>query len=139
MNMANTSYPTLAGRFVASALIVFALLLGVNEAGAQNVTVRATNGSMVASIPEGISGYNLEYDTYFKLGGFATWRHEQLSLSLTASDEITLTDNGQLKNPANNIYADTPNDVLQVGTRKWIYNLYGILFAERLPLHGLCH
>ena len=69
---------------------------------AQNVTIKATNGSMIASVPTGTS----DYDTFFPLGGFATWQHEQLNMVLTASDQTGLTDFGQLSNPANNLFSD---------------------------------
>lgn len=89
------------------------LLLGGTMTHAQNVTIKASNGSMIASRPS--TGTT---DTFFSLGGFATWKHEQLALTMTTSDQQTLTDNGQLANPANNIYADTSTDELQIGKGK---------------------
>lgn len=78
---------------------------------AQNVTIRPSNGSTLASRPVG----STDYDTFFKLGGFATWKHNQLTLTLTTSDYETLTANGQLANPANNIYADKSKDEIHIG------------------------
>ena len=85
-------------------IAVFSLLGLVNAqwAKAQNVTIKATNGSMIAAVPEG----ETEYDTFFKCGGFATWQHEQLSMAFTTSDETSLTSTGQLANPANNLFSD---------------------------------
>jgi len=77
---------------------------------AQNVTIRANNGSCLASTPEGPNG--VEYDTFYQVGGFATWQHEQLAMVLTASDNTDLTINGQLANPANNIF--TSDDKIQI-------------------------
>ena len=68
---------------------------------AQNVTIKATNGSTIAAVKSG----NGAGDTFFGLGGFATWQHEQLAMVLTVSDGTDLTKNGQLDNPANNLFA----------------------------------
>ena len=98
-------------------LIVFTLLGLVNAqwAAAQNVTIRPSNGSMIASVPENISGTDDDYDTFFKRGGFATWRHNQLCLTMTTSDSKELTDNFQLKNPANNLYGRTSTNEIEMG------------------------
>lgn len=103
MKRTNTFYLLKAqqSRFLAAFLVLFALLLGTTQTVAQNVTIKANNGSLIASRPVGSS----DYDTFFKCGGFATWQHNQLSMVLTASDETTLTDYGQLKNPANNLFS----------------------------------
>ena len=82
--------------------MVFTLLGLVNAqwASAQDVTIRGNNGSCVAAVKNGGAG-----DTYFRCGGFATWQHEQLSMVLTTSDGTVLTPNGQLDNPANNLFS----------------------------------
>ena len=91
-------------RFKLLQVVVLTLLGLVNAqwAKAQDVTIKATNGSMIAAVPEG----STEYDTFFKVGGFATWQHEQLSMAFTTSDETGLTSSGQLANPANNLFSD---------------------------------
>ena len=73
------------------------LVMGVSNVFAQNVTISPTSGSLVAAYTSGseIGG---------KAGWSSLWRHEQLPLSLTVSDESTLTDAGELKNPAGNLY-----------------------------------
>ena len=82
---------------------IFAVLLTIGTtAYGQNVTIKGDNGSTLASVPQG----NNDYDVYFKAGGFATWKHQQLNMTMTASDERTLTANGQLSNPANNLFVD---------------------------------
>ena len=63
---------------------------------AQNVTIRANNGSTIAAVKDGGT-----VDSFFGAGGFATWQHEQLSMVLTVSDGTELTASGQLDNPAN--------------------------------------
>ena len=90
-------------------LALIAMLMSSIGVKAQNVTIKATNGSMIASTPQGSS----DYDTFFKCGGFASWQHNQLSMVLTASDATTLTDYGQLKNPANNLFSSGTH--IQVG------------------------
>jgi len=92
-------------------LMLFVLCLVGMQGNAQNVTVRKTTGAAIASVPEG----DTEYDTFFKQGGFATWRHNQLNLTLTTSDETGLTANGQLANPANNICESSTADALCLG------------------------
>ena len=98
-------------RFKLLQVVVLTLLGLVNAqwAKAQNVMIKATNGSMIAAVPEGES----EYDTFFKCGGFATWQHEQLSMAFTTSDETGLTSSGQLANPANNLFSDGTH--IQIG------------------------
>lgn len=85
-------------------LLLLLLVAGVTNTLAQNVTIKATNGSMVASMPK--TGYGALEDMGYKSGGFATWQHEQLSMVLTTSDHTDKTPSGQLDNPANNIYSD---------------------------------
>lgn len=102
------------GMVAVAALLVCAPTLTVQ---AQNVTIKATNGSMIASTPTG----STDYDTFFKCGGFATWQHEQLTMALTASDATTLTDYGQLSNPANNLFSDGTH--IQIAHGQSTYNV----------------
>ena len=81
---------------------IFFLAAFATNLQAQNVTIKATNGSMVASRPTGTT----DYDIFFRCGGFASWQHEQLNMVLTVSDFTTLTENDQLANPANNLFSD---------------------------------
>ncbi len=74
-------------------------LVNAQWAAAQNVTIKATNGSTIAAVKNGGAT-----DTFFGAGGFATWQHEQLSMVLTTSDGTALTPNQQLDNPANNLF-----------------------------------
>ena len=81
-------------------LLLLFLLAGVTDTLAQNVTIRANNGSTIAAVKD----YGTT-DSFFGAGGFATWQHEQLSMVLTVSDNTNLTPNGQLDNPANNLFS----------------------------------
>ena len=93
-------------------MFLLGILLAPLSLQAQNVTIRANNGSTVAAIKQG-TGQGVT-DTFFGAGGFATWQHEQLSMVLTTSDGTALTPNGQLDNPANNLFSDT-NGHMQIG------------------------
>ena len=93
-----------------------ALLLGAVFSGipskAQNVTVSEKTGSMICSQTTYSSGAT---ETGFASGGFATWKHHQLPLTMTASDLKDLSPNGQLAVHGNNLYnagADTGIQVL---------------------------
>ncbi len=106
-------------------LLLLLLVAGVTNTLAQNVTVHPGNGSM---LPAKKNTTQSNGDTFFRWRGFATWKHEQLSLTMTTGDsENNLTDgsnqltgNGQLQNPANNIFATPSNTTgaaryLQIG------------------------
>ena len=88
-------------RKITKFLMLFVLCLIGIQGNAQNVTIRGNNGSMIPAVKDGGAS-----DTFFKVGGFATWQHEQLSMVLTVSDGTVLTQNGQLDNPANNLFSD---------------------------------
>ena len=94
-------------RCIATCLMFIAMLITSVGVNAQNVTIKKSTGAAIASVPEG----DTEYDTFFKEGGFATWRHNQLNLTMTTSDFTELTENGQLANPANNICESTSSTV----------------------------
>ena len=88
-------------------LALLSLLLVPLGMMAQNVTVHPGNGSMLpAAKQDGAS------DTFYDWNGFATWKHEQLSLTLTTgdSDNNSGTDaEGQLAKPANDIFESAAN------------------------------
>ena len=96
---------------------IFLLAAFASNVQAQNVTIRANNGNMVASRPTGTS----DYDIFFNCGGFASWQHEQLNMVLTVSDVTTLTANDQLANPANNLFADGTH--IQIAKGLGTYNI----------------
>lgn len=78
---------------------IFFLAAFATSVQAQDVTIRANNGALVAAVKD----YGTE-DSFFSAGGYATWQHEQLNMVLTTSDNRNLTPNGQLDNPANDIF-----------------------------------
>ena len=83
-------------------LLLLLLVAGVTNTLAQNVTVHPGNGNMLPALKAG------KQDTFFGWNGFATWKHEQLSLTLTTgdSDNNSGTDaDGNLARPANDIFA----------------------------------
>lgn len=71
-------------------------IIGVVNSFAQNVTISPTTGNLIAALTSG-------NEQGFENGWSAMWRHEQLPLSFTVSDENTLTDAGEIKNPAGNV------------------------------------
>ncbi len=79
--------------------MVFALLGLVNTqwVSAQNVTISPQNGSMICALTEGSPTTQLG----FQMGAFGTWRHNQLSLTMTGSNYTTLTEDGQLAQHSN--------------------------------------
>lgn len=97
-------------------LALLSLLLVPLAMMAQNVTVHPGNGNMLPALKSG------QKDTFFGWNGFATWKHEQLSLTLTTgdNDNNTGTDaDGNLARPANDIFATAAdakgNRYLQIG------------------------
>ena len=88
------------------------LVMGVSNVFAQNVTVHPGNGNMLPALKAG------EEDTFFGWNGFATWKHEQLSLTLTTGDNdnnSSVDADGQLARPANDIFASADGKCLQIG------------------------
>lgn len=97
-------------------LALLSLLLVPLGMMAQNVTVHPGNGNMLPALKAG------DTDTFFGWDGYATWKHEQLSLTLTTgdSDNNDGTDaDGNLARPANDIFVsaadDKGNKYLQIG------------------------
>ena len=74
------------------------LVMGVSNVFAQNVTIRPTNGSMICALTN-TQGTTSQLG--FQLGAFGTWKHNQLSLTMTGSNSNRLTDEGQLSEHAN--------------------------------------
>ena len=90
-----------------AALLVCALTLTVQ---AQNVTISPTTGSLVSAVTS-------ENETGFKVGLSTLWRHEQLQLSLTSSDEDDITDAGEIAKPAASIGKFNGNLIIAGGHR----------------------
>ena len=68
------------------------LVMGVSNVFAQNVTISAKTGNLIGSLSE--SG-----ETGFAAGLSCLWRHEQLALSFTSSDEDDMTETGEIAKP----------------------------------------
>ena len=90
-------------------LLLLLLVAGVTNTLAQDVTIRGNNGSTIPARKNGGAT-----DTFFGLGGFATWQHEQLSMVLTVSDGTRLTQYEQLDNPANNLFVSADGEKIQI-------------------------
>ncbi len=78
-------------------LLLLLLVAGVTNTLAQNVTIRPQNGSMICALTAGSPNTQLG----FQIGAFGTWRHNQLSLTMTASNSTELTEDGQFVTHAN--------------------------------------
>lgn len=119
-------------RCLATCLMLIAMLMTSVGVNAQNVTIKKSTGAAIASVPEG----ETEYDTFFKEGGFATWRHNQLSLTMTTSDFTDLTENGQLANPANDICESTTLDALCLGKGNGMITYMSIALPKGFSFTG---
>lgn len=74
-------------------IITFILLvMGATNGWAQNVTISPTSGSLVSGEMDG-------HDTGYALLLSSLWQHEQLSLTMTASDRDGLSEGGEITKP----------------------------------------
>ena len=78
--------------YLLTVVFTFLGLVSTQWASAQNVTISPTSGSLVSAVMDG-------NDTGYRIGLSSLWRHEQLSLSMTASDRDGLTDGGEISKP----------------------------------------
>ena len=76
---------------------IFFLAAFATNVQAQNVTISPQNGSMICALTSGSPNTQLG----FQIGAFGTWRHNQLSLTMTGSNYSTLTEDGQLDSHSN--------------------------------------
>ncbi len=75
---------------------IFFLAAFATNLQAQNVTISPRNGSMICALTDGSPTTQLG----FQMGAFGTWRHNQLSLTMTGSN-YTETEDGQLTSHSN--------------------------------------
>ena len=94
-----TFYPpqTWRGRFLGTILTLVAFLLGATQAEAQTVHIALDNGSLLTGVGPG-------NDSGWEQGFHTMWRHEQLSLTMMASDRDKLEASGEMGYPSN-VYA----------------------------------
>ena len=95
MKKVNTIYHfrSLRGRFFAAILTLIAFMMGAAPAMAQDVLIDPESGNVISTVT------NRE-ETGFALGLGALWRHEQLALSVNATDRDDVTDAGDIKTPS---------------------------------------
>lgn len=84
-------------RCIATCLTLIAMLITSVGVNAQNVTISPQNGSMICALTSSSSTTQLGY----RIGAFGTWRHNQLSLTMTGSNYADLTEDGQLSQHSN--------------------------------------
>ena len=78
--------------YLLTVVFTFLGLVSTQWASAQNVTISPKSGSLVSAMMDG-------NDTGYALMLSSLWRHEQLSLTMTASDRDGLTDGGEISKP----------------------------------------
>ncbi|MGI6243276.1 MAG: hypothetical protein ACOYJK_07050 [Prevotella sp.] len=78
---------------------------------AQNVTISPKSGKLIAGLSSGT-------EVGFENGGCSLWRHNQLPLTLTVSDDPDLTEGGQLKNPAGDMGLDREQNLYVIHSGK---------------------
>lgn len=106
------SITSIQSRWLGLLAVLLMFVCGL-DVSAQNVTIRGNNGSTIAAVKD----YGTT-DSFFGAGGFATWQHEQLAMVLTTSDNVNLTPNGQLDNPANNLFVASDGVHMQIAHGK---------------------
>ncbi len=84
-------------RCIATCLTLIAMLITSVGINAQNVTISPQNGSMICALTAGSPNTQLG----FQMGAFGTWRHNQLSLTMTGSNYTDLTEDGQFTSHSN--------------------------------------
>lgn len=83
-------------RHIARLVLWLCLLAYFTPVGAQNVTISPSTGKLIAAVT-----YPTEIG--FQNGWSSMWRHDQLPLTFTVSDDNLLTQGGEIANPAGNI------------------------------------
>ena len=77
-----------------TSLAIIAMLMMSLGVKAQNVTISPTSGSLISSVMS-------TQETGFKVGLSSLWRHEQLALSMTASDRDAInSETGEITQPS---------------------------------------
>ena len=87
-------YTSLQMRWLGTLAVLLAFVCGANV-NAQNVTISPSSGNLIT----GASGSNLE-ETGIQAGFKSLWKHNQLSLTMGTSDFGSLTQDGDLFDPA---------------------------------------
>ncbi len=90
------------------------LLVPLGMMADSNVTVSPTTGNLIAALTSGS-------EVGFINGSSAMWRHEQLPLTFTVADDGTLTEGGEIKNPAGDIREHNGYLVVHGGTSNDLY------------------
>ncbi len=111
-------------------LLLLLLVAGVTNTLAQNVKISPTSGKLVAALTEGS-------EVGFQNGWSSMWRHEQLPLTFSVSDEADLTTGGEIANPAGNINVYNNNLVVMGGIPKDLYCVLSLPKGYRITGYKL--
>ena len=101
-------------RNITKLLTLVVLCLVGMQGNAQNVTISPQTGKLIAALTSG-------NEEGFAKGWSSLWRHEQLPISFSVSDESDLTLGGEIANPAGNINVYNGNLVVAGGTESHLY------------------
>ena len=74
-------------------LLLLLLVIGTTDVWAQDVQVDLESGNLVSAVTDA-------NETGFALGLSSLWRHEQLALSLTATDRDAISESGEISIPS---------------------------------------
>lgn len=110
--MYNLNKTIMRKRFTLALLSLLLVPLGMMADS--NVTVSPTTGNLIAALTSGS-------EVGFINGSSAMWRHEQLPLTFTVADDGTLTEGGEIKNPAGDIREHNGYLVVHGGTSNDLY------------------
>ncbi len=102
-------YTSLQMRWLGTLAVLLAFVCGANV-NAQNVTISPSSGNLIT----GIAGANTN-ETGAKAGFHSLWQHNQLSLTMTTSDIGTLTQDGDVFDPASALTTYDNNLVVVAG------------------------
>lgn len=95
-------------------LLLLLLVAGVTNTLAQSVTVEPSTGNLIAALTSGS-------EVGFINGSSAMWRHEQLPLTFTVADDGTLTEGGEISNPAGDMRVHNGYLVVHGGVSNDLY------------------
>jgi len=109
--MYNLNKTIMRKRFTLALLSLLLVPLGMM---AQSVTVEPTTGNLIAALTSGS-------EVGFINGSSAMWRHEQLPLTFTVADDGTLTEGGEISNPAGDMRVHNGYLVVHGGVSNDLY------------------
>lgn len=112
-------------RRIARLVLWLCLLAYFTPVGAQNVTISPTTGKLIAAV-------TYPSEVGFQNGWSSMWRHDQLPLTFTVSDDNLLTQGGEIANPAGNIVVREDKLVVGGGIPRDLYMVISLPKGYRI-------